>query len=397
MGMEFRPYYLAREWVKKGHKVDIIAADFSHLRRVNPKIERNFDVTVIDGINYHWIKTNSYKGNGFQRSITMAKFISVLLRKAKWIVDNMDPDVVIASSTYPLDTYVGQKIKKLSLKNVKLIHEVHDMWPATLYEVGGMSKHHPFVSIMQIGENSAYKHSDHVVSLLPNAEPYMKKHGLGNNKFTCIPNGIVAEEWENPQKIPTEYQQIFDEFKSRGKFVVGYFGGHSISNALDVLIDSANAIEDKQVQFVLVGRGIEKQKLMDRAKAYNLDNVTFLEPIPKKSIPDLCKNFDCIYMGGMDSPLYRFGICLNKMFDTMASGKPGICAFNMKTYFSEYDCGIDTKIDTKSICSAIEKIKNMSAEELKKMSDNGKKASENYFNYEAEAKRFIEIMNEGER
>ena len=38
MGMEFRPYYFAREWVKKGHRVDIFAASYSHLRRVNPKV-----------------------------------------------------------------------------------------------------------------------------------------------------------------------------------------------------------------------------------------------------------------------------------------------------------------------------------------------------------------------
>ena len=41
MGMEFRPYYFAKEWTAMGHRVDIIAADFSHLRRVNPFSGRN--------------------------------------------------------------------------------------------------------------------------------------------------------------------------------------------------------------------------------------------------------------------------------------------------------------------------------------------------------------------
>ena len=78
MGMEFRPYYFAREWVKAGHRVDIIAADYSHLRRVNPEVDHDFQEDIIDGIHYHWIKTRTYEGNGAKRAITMAQFVSKL-------------------------------------------------------------------------------------------------------------------------------------------------------------------------------------------------------------------------------------------------------------------------------------------------------------------------------
>ena len=95
MGMEFRPYYFAREWVKMGHKVDIIAADFSHLRRKNPNVSEDFQTDVIDGINYHWIKTRRYEGNGASRAITMAQFITKLWLHADRIIKEMEPDVVI--------------------------------------------------------------------------------------------------------------------------------------------------------------------------------------------------------------------------------------------------------------------------------------------------------------
>lgn len=393
MGMEFRPYYFAREWIKMGHRVDIIAADYSHLRRNNPEVERDFQEEVVDGIHYHWIKTGRYEGNGAQRAITMFQFVSKLWKNVGKINSELAPDVVICSSTYPLDTYVGQRIRKKAEKPVKLIHEVHDMWPATLYEIGGMSKSHPFVQVLQVAENSAYKKSDKVVSLLPYAEEYMKEHGLADGKFVCIPNGVILDEWENPDELPEEHKAVFERLKEAGKYIIGYFGGHALSNALDSLLDAAAVMDDKDIQFVLVGDGVEKQNLIRRAGELGLDNVTFLPPVRKTCVPNLCKEFDCVYMCGLVSPLYKYGLCLNKMFDTMASGKPGICALNVKSYFTEYECGYDIKSDDlTNVCETIKKIKNMAPDELKKMTDAGKKASRDRFNYEMLAKEFISIM-----
>ena len=137
MGMEFRPYYLSREWIKKGHSVTIIAADYSHLRKNNPIVKRDFEREIINGIEYVWVKTGTYKGNGIARALTMERFVRKLFIYAKSIAEEWKPDIVISSSTYPLDTYPAQRIAKLA--GAKYIHEVHDLWPSTLYEVGGMS------------------------------------------------------------------------------------------------------------------------------------------------------------------------------------------------------------------------------------------------------------------
>ena len=285
--------------------------------------------------------------------------------------------------------------RKKSKKKVKLIHEVHDMWPATLIEVGGMSKHHPFVIAMQIGENSAYKHSDKVVSLLPYAEEYMKQHGLAEGKFVCIPNGVVEEEWNKTDELPDEHQKVFDALHGKNKFIVGYFGGHALSNALEYLLEVAgDMVQHKDIHFVLVGDGVEKKNLIDLSKKMNLDNVTFLKSVSKKAVPQLCQQFDCIYMGGHESPLYRFGLCLNKMFDSMMAGKPIICAMTTpKTYIEEYDCGI--KVDSGDIqgcVNAILKIKSMNEDDRKKMGENGIDACHKRFFYDNLANIFIATM-----
>ena len=285
--------------------------------------------------------------------------------------------MVITSSTYPLDTYAGQRIRKYCLKDIKLIHEVHDMWPATLYEVGGMSKRHPFVVLMQFAENSAYQHSGHVVSLLPHAKSYMISHGMNAEKFVCIPNGVVASEWENPVPLPEIHKKIFfDEHKDQ--FIVGYFGGHALSNALDTLLDVAKEMNDSQISFVLVGEGAEKKRLLKQKEKEKLDQVHFLPSISKQAVPKLVEKFDCIYMGGADSPLYRFGLCLNKMFDSMMAGKPIICAFTTpQTIIEEYNCGFMCKSnDIEGVIDAIRQIKEMNQEKRKKI---GRKWKESNF------------------
>ncbi len=391
MGMEFRPYYLSREWVKMGHKVTIIAGDYSHLRKKNPIVSQDFQIENIDGIEYVWLRTGKYEGNGVARAMTMERFTRKLYTHARMIANKWKPDVVIASSTYPLDTWPAQKIAKIA--KCKYVHEVHDMWPATLYEVGGMSKKHPFVVLMQIAENSAYKHCDKCVALLPYSKDYMVKHGLKPEKFVNIQNGVVEEEWKNFQKIPELHRQFFE--KNKGKFIVGYFGGHALSNALDWSLDIAKEIKsEKDVVFIFVGDGVEKERLIKRTKEEKINNAFFLPPVNKTAVPDLLHYYSCSYMTGMPSPLYRFGLCLNKMYDSMMAGIPIICAFDAPdTLVRKYKCGLQcSPSNRENVISAIRQIKGMSIEQRKEMGRRGYDAVKMYFTYAKLARKFEKIM-----
>lgn len=390
MGMEFRPYYLSREWVKMGHKVTIIAGDYSHLRKSNPLVKKDFQSEIIDGIEYVWLKTGKYEGNGVKRALTMERFVRKLLLNAKKIAKEYKPDVVIASSTYPLDTYPAQRIAKLA--KAKYIHEVHDMWPSTLYEVGGMSKKHPFVVVMQIAENSAYMHCDYCVSLLPFAKDYMVSHGLQPEKFVNIQNGVVEEEWTNPLPLPEEHELFFRQHQNY--FVVGYFGGHALSNSLDTILDVAKSMENGNEIFVLVGNGVEKPRLMQKAKDEKITNVFFLPPVNKKAIPSLVQKFDCSIMTGKSSPLYRFGLSLNKMYDSMMAGKPIICSVDApRTLIEDYNCGIQIhSSNIEDIVTAIKKIESMSANERNTLGENGKKAVQENFTYRKLAEKFASLF-----
>lgn len=286
------------------------------------------------------------------------------------------------------------------MSDVVLIHEVHDMWPSTLIEIGGMSETNPFVKVIQLAENSAYSKSDKVVSIPPYAESYMKQHGLKDGKFVNIPNGIAAEDWEDAKEIPGKMGAFFESLQKDGKFIVGYFGGHALSNALDALLDCARLfVENDNIMFVLVGKGVEKERLMQRCKEEQIGNVAFLDAIEKRCIPSLLKWFDCIYMGAADSSLYRFGLGLNKFYDAMMAGKPIVLSATAPmTIVEQYHCGVVVPAgDVPAIKEAIETVYHMEKTERDVLGRNGQKAVQEHFLYDKLAEDFQEAMGSKEK
>lgn len=390
MGMEFRPYYFAREWTKMGHHVHIIGASYSHLRLKNPAVKRDFQKEMIDGIVYHWVKTERYKGNGVKRACTMFQFVGKLWMKARHIAQKWKPDVVITSSTYPLDTYAGQRIAKFS--GAILIHEVHDMWPITPMEVNGMSKHHPFIIMLQMAEDSFCKKSDYVVSLLPCAKAHFKKHGMAEEKFRFIPNGVDLEEWNDQEDLPEGVNKILKQMKKEHRFLLCFFGSHTQSYALEYLIKAVKEFDHREIGLVLVGDGNSKEKLRKQSKGYN--NIYFLDPIPKKCIPSLLELVDCIYIGAMKNRMFRFGICMNKLFDSMMAGKPILYAVNApNNYIDKFKCGITVEAECiDSLKQGLQLFLNLTENKRVQMGENGKHAALNYFNYPVLASDFEELF-----
>ena len=321
-GMEYRPYYLAREWVGAGHRVQIVAAAYSHVRNRQPVMPRGSQVLdeVIDGIAYRWLPTPAYAGNGVGRVRNILAFLSRLWRDSKALVREFRPDVVIASSTYPMDIWVARRIARLA--RAKLVYEVHDLWPASPIELSGMSTLHPFILMCQKAENDAYRDVDVVVSMLPKVAAHMQSHGLDLRKLHIVPNGIALDEWQGePAPLAPALAAQLAALKAAGRTVVGYAGSHGLPNALDVLLDAAALSNDDSLAFVLVGDGHEKARLVQRVRDEGLENVLMLPPIAKVQIPALLAAFDIAYIGWQRVPIYRFGIAPNKLMDYMMAAR----------------------------------------------------------------------------
>ena len=395
-GMEYRPYYMAREWVKLGHHVTIVGGSYSHVRTHQPTCKDNLTKEICDGVRYVWLKTPEYSGNGMRRALSMFSFIFRLWRYRERIVDDRPPAAVIASSTYPLDIFPAKSIA--DRYHAKLLFEVHDLWPLTPIQVGGMSPRHPFVMLMQYAENFAYRKANRVISMLPNAFEYMREHGLVAEKFVHIPNGINLSEWESPKvPLPRQHAECLENLHKDGRFIVGYVGGHQPSNALQAVLKAAELLCASPATFILIGKGSEKEQLQLRAKERKIQNVVFLPPIPKESVPSALAAMDVLYLGLKNQPIFRYGISPNKLMDYLMSGKPVIHAVSSgNDLVAESGCGISCPAeDPSAISEAVLQLLQLSPADRTAMGERGKDYVVKYHQYSQLAKRFLEVMQGG--
>lgn len=390
-GMEFRPYYMAREWAKMGHDVTIIGATYSHLRKKNPVVENDFTEEISEGVRFVWVKTNSYKGNRLGRVKNILTFMKKLKNNAQYIAKKYAPDVVINSSTYPMDVYPSEKIAKLS--GAKLFYEIHDLWPMSLIEMSSLiTEGNPLIKYVQRAEDYCYKNCDGVISILPAADLHIKERGFNDVYFRHVPNGVVIKDVPDEQ-LNEQHAEILENLRKDGKFIVLYAGGHALSNALDCFVHSAGHLDENTV-LVLVGKGTEKERLIKEAQDAGYSNVVFMDPVEKNQVPALLNYAHCLYIGAKKSPLYQYGVGMNKMFDYMLAAKPIINGVESpKTPMEQAECAIQVPAeDAEAIARAVSQLKDMSSEQLIEMGNKGKEYVLSHHQYDFLAQSFIEAM-----
>ena len=395
-GMEYRPYYLAREWVRAGHAVQIVAASYSHVRSRQPELSPATQPRdeQIDGIAFRWLPAPPYSGNGVGRVRNIGAFLKRLWQESAALAQRVKPDVVIASSTYPMDIWVARRIARLA--RAKLVHEVHDLWPASPMQLAGLSRWHPFILLCQKAENDACRDADAVVSMLPRVAAHMSAHGLDVKRLHIVPNGISPDEWQQGSApLPAGLAAHLAAVRQAGHTLVGYAGSHGQPNALDVLLDAAALVQGQPMVFVLVGDGMEKARLAARVRDEGLTNVTLFEPISKAHIPALLRQFDIAYIGWLRMPLYRFGMAPNKLMDYMMAGCAVLHSVEAgNDPVAEAGCGLTVAPESATaVADGLRRLAQLTPAERAAMGERGRAFVLAHHTYAVLAQKFLEAIH----
>lgn len=363
-----RPYDYARALKQLGHEVFIISSSFNHVQKQHEWLGpgERFRLIDCDGVPFLWIKTPGYAGNTVGRVVDMIAFAGKL-----WLGTGQrllpKPDLIIGSSPPPFAALSGLLVARRFV--VPFILDIRDLWPETLVRLGGYSKINPFVVVLKVVELVLYRKSDYITTVLPNAIEYMTERGGNPNRVIWLPNGVDSQ-W---------FSKTSSGFQRNVPFVVLYAGAHGIANALDSIVYAAHLLQEEgyteqQVLFKFIGEGPEKRRLIALSETYNLKNIVFEAPVPKKDIFAVLESADALIVTLKNSDLYRYGMSLNKLHDYMAAGKPVIFGAAIdKNPVEEASAGITVPPeDGVSIALAVKKLRESKNEELIAMGDRGR-------------------------
>jgi glycosyltransferase involved in cell wall biosynthesis len=97
--------------------------------------------------------------------------------------------------------------------------------------------------------------------------------------------------------------------------VVLYAGAMGPPNAMEVVVDAASALvtTNPEIHFVLIGSGISRAQLEQRAA--NLPNVEFHNEVERPVVHAILRASDCAVVSFHKNALYNHGISPNKLFD----------------------------------------------------------------------------------
>jgi glycosyltransferase involved in cell wall biosynthesis len=388
-GMEYRHYHLARSLAERGHDPVVVSGSRSHLFSAPPEVSSVFTIVPVDGLTYCWVKVPPYeRAVSLGRVVNMAAFAAALEGLPTRRLRRPDAIVVSSPSLFPI-LVAARWARRFG---ARLVFEVRDIWPLTLQELAGLSPRHPLVAIMQRLEDYAYRVSDSVVSVLPAADRHMVARGMDPAKFHYLPNGVDLDGPQSSGEAPRSVRAAVRP----GAFTIGFIGTLGRANVLETLIDAARLLDPAAYQVVLVGHGSEGEALAARAAA--VSNVAFAGPVAKERVPSVLRLFDACYVGYRRSPLYRFGVSPNKLYDYMAAGRPVLFAADAANQpVGEADCGRTVPPeDPVALADAIRSLAACSSAERARLGANGRSYVERHHSYGRLAGELAEILR-GER
>lgn len=328
-----RSYEMAQALIRAGHSVTMVCGSYVQGNTgLNMTFKKGRRRGPVDGIDVIEFDLNYGNHMGFvQRLGVFLKFalgsVGVALR---------EPADVVFATTTPLTAGIpGIFARWLTRK--PFVFEVRDLWPE-LPKAMGVITNPVVLVLMSVLEWASYRSADRLVGLSPGIVEGIAARGVDKSRIAMVPNGCDLDLFSTPQAT-WRPDGVRDD-----QLLAIFTGTHGNANGLDAVLNAAAVLKERgrdDIRIALVGQGREKPKLKAQAQERGLDNVLFLDPVPKTKLSGLMAGADIGLQVLRNVPAFYYGTSPNKFFDYISAGLPVLNNYPgwLAGLIEETDCG----------------------------------------------------------
>lgn len=313
-----RTFEHCREWIKAGHQVTVItcAPNFPKGKVFEGYSNHLWQQETMAGIRVIRVWTYITANEGFaKRSLDYLSymltgfFASLFVRRV---------DIVVGTS--PQFFTVCAAYASSLVKRVPWVFELRDIWPESIRVVGAM-KPSKVLDLLERLELFLYQRATAIVSVTHAFRTSLIRRNVDPDKIHVVTNGVDAGRFSPREKDIG----LIQDHGLTGKFVVGYIGTHGLAHALDSVLDAAKGLkaahDGDRFRFLLLGDGANKASLRQRAQAEGLDNVIFVDSVPRDEVARYWSVLDASIIHLKKNELFAT-VIPSKLFECMSMGIP---------------------------------------------------------------------------
>lgn len=385
---------MARVWTEEGNEVVVLAgmihANGSEKRKEYKRkyfVKKKQEKVTVWRCHVSESYNKSFAGRlwGYFSFMFSAMWAGLFKVKEKF-------DVVIVTSPPLFVGFSGYLISRF--KRIPFVFEVRDLWPESAIDTGVLTNKW-IIKIAFWFERFIYKRAKLINVLTPAFYNTLKNvKRIPEEKLIMIPN---ASDFSLSEELLANFdRKVFrKQMDLEGKFVITYVGAHGVANHLQQILEAGKKLADTNVLFLLIGQGMEKERLIKMASEMKVTNVRFIDSVPKKEV------FKYILASEMGASVLKKvdtfkTVYSNKTFDYMSCKRPVLMAIDgvSRQLVEEAQCGI--YVEPENIEEYNKKIRGYlnDMERLQKEGYNGYQYAKEHYDRDVLARKFLrEIKN----
>jgi len=253
------------------------------------------------------------------RAVWQFSLAACLLREA-WRLPRHDVALVYSP---PLSLGLTAAALRWS-KKVPFVLNVQDLFPRSIIDLG-LLRNRVLIAFFEGMERFVYARADHIAVHSPGNQEHVIAKGAAPSAVTVVAN------WVDTDAIQPGIRM--NGFRRRqgldNSFIVSFAGIIGFAQDLDVVLEAAAKLQTHPgIVWLIVGDGVEKPRLEQRARTMGLPNVRFLSMQPREEYAALLAASDvCLVTLNTE---VRTPVVPSKILSIMAAGRPVVAALDLE-------------------------------------------------------------------